>query len=382
MSTLALACLLLGAPLSASLTEPLVLVIHAPYAEPRDTLDRAAIVAAARAALVPELRVWVSEPPDTPELRRAAGRVTPLLRLLRPDLADPTIRADACRSRPTTERSPRLILVLTVLQSANGLRLSSRLAEVYSTACTPTDDIDPLSPDDEALLARGPSVTVDHAAQVPRYLGATLAEDMMPALRRAGFERGRGRLTITSVQPGDVVHVDDRVLGEASAAQVDVTEVPSGERHVALTRAGTPILDTWVSASDATPTTIDLLALSPPSTERTALRWSGAGLVVAGAALTLSGALVAGERYRCVDFAVRTGPCPAAPWRSLGDGGPAWVPLGLSLLGTGAVWGLGPSLVETEAEVPWRSLVAGVVFGALTYGLSVALAPSSLELAR
>ena len=51
-------------------------------------------------------------------------------------------------------------------------------------------------------------------------------------------------------------------------------------------------------------------------------------------------------------------------------------PVGYSVAFTGAIWALGPAIIEPDREIPWISIAAGVAAGALAYGLSHALAPS------
>lgn len=384
MSALALASLLLlGTPLPATVDEPLVLVVHAPYASASSPIDVASILATARATLRPELRVWLREAPDTPELRRAGGDIAALLRVLRPDLTHARDARDPCGPPEPSEHSPRLLWVLTVLHGPGGLRLSSRLAEVHTAACALRSAADPQAMPDEGIdLAQAPTVTVADTRALDAYVASMLRDVVAPALRRAGFARGRGTLTIEGTQPGDVVNLDGRVLGAAADARVEISEIPPGEHHLVLTRVGGPVLDTRVVQLDGAASVVDVLALSPPSLGRAATRWAGVALVVAGGALAVSGALIDDERYRCVDFATSAEACPDAPWRSLGRGGPAWVPLGLALVGAGAALGVGPALLETEAELPWRSMVAGAAVGALTYALSVALAPAPPDLTR
>lgn len=379
MSALALAALLVAAPLSASVEEPLVLVVHAPYAGASAAIDVEALVGTTRAALEPTLRVWVQRAPDTPELRRAGGDIGQLLRVLRPDLSDAGGR-DPCGRPETSEGAPRLVWVLTALPGAGGVRVSSRLAEVYAAACGLRRAPDPQGvPEGELVLAQAATVVVADTGALTAYVTAMLTEVLVPALGRAGFGRGRGTLTVEHAQPGDVIRLDDHVLGAASGERVEVEQVTAGQHHVVLTRAGATVLDTSFIQVDDRPSVLDIHALAPPAPApaRAVARWTGAALVVAGGALIVSGALASDERYRCVDFATSAEPCPSAPWRTLGSGGPAWVPLGLAALGTGATWVAAPEVLETEASVPWRSLLAGVALGALTYGLSVALAPAT-----
>lgn len=379
MSAAVLAALLAGAPLSASVEEPLVLVVHAPYARASSPIDVETLVSSMRAALEPTLRVWVQRAPDTPEVRRAGGDVGQLLRVLRPDLSEASGARDPCDPSEPSEAAPRLVWVLTALPGSGGLRVSSRLAEVYAAACGLRRSADPqVASEGELLLAPAATVTVADAGALAAHVSAALTDVIAPALHRAGFGRGRGTLALEATQPGDVIRLDGHVLGTAAGERVEIEQITAGEHHLVLTRAGATVLDAAFLQADGEPRVLDVRALSPPAPApaRTVARWTGAALVVAGGALIVSGALADDERYRCVDFATSAEPCPSAPWRTLGSGGPAWVPLGLAALGAGATWVAAPEVLETEAAVPWRSLVAGLALGALTYGLSVALAPS------
>lgn len=385
MSTLVLAALLFGAPLSAAVEEPLVLIVHAPYASASGAVDVEALIDAARTTLEPTLRLWVQRSPDTPELRRAGGDVGQLLRVLRPDLSGADAARDPCGRPEPSESTPRVFWVLTALPGSSGLRVSSRLAEVYGTACRLRRAPDPQSlPEDELVLAQVATVVVADGDALTAHARAMLTEVLVPALHRAGFGRGRGKLTLERAQPGDVIRLDEHVLGAASGERVEVEEVTAGEHHVVLTRGGATVLDTSFVQVEDRPSVLDVGALAPPTPTpaRDVTRWTGAALVVAGGALIVSGALTEDQRYRCVAFATSADPCPSAPWRTLGHGGPAWVPLGLAALGAGATWVAAPEVLETEASVPWRSLLAGLALGAITYGLSVALAPATPAEAR
>jgi hypothetical protein len=52
-------------------------------------------------------------------------------------------------------------------------------------------------------------------------------------------------------------------------------------------------------------------------------------------------------------------------------------PLGLSLMLTGATWSLGTKMIGDDDDLPWLQISAGIVAGALAYGVCAALgAPS------
>jgi hypothetical protein len=106
----------------------------------------------------------------------------------------------------------------------------------------------------------------------------------------------------------------------------------------------------------------------------------GAAIATYAAAQKMKGAYL-------VTCATATGVCSPAPpsgfatFCDLGSGGQSCLnggkgvlaaPLGYSILATGAAWALGTEFLDTQEEIPWRSLLIGVALGGVTYAISAA----------
>lgn len=156
--------------------------------------------------------------------------------------------------------------------------------------------------------------------------------------------------------------------------------------------AATSLPEEPAIALRATSTRTDARLASPPlavepgtgSSVHAATIWSGVGLMIAGATIATVSWL-APDRVAYYSIC-RHGPCAQQfepEFKTACDvtssnagcakkGGLLVLPLGYSLIGAGATWALGSSLVG-EDDVPWMPLVLGVAVGVASYALSAAL---------
>lgn len=248
---------------------------------------------------------------------------------------------------------------------------------------------------ERAVAVSTPFTEVRDRAEAERWLDGLVAERLRPVFEAAGAWRPWGGIELRGAGAGFVVEVDGVTIGTTGADPTRLVLVPPGRRAVVLTHPEhAPVrAEVVVEAGRLVPLVVEpeLLAGATHAL-RDVTTWSGVGLAAAGA-VTLAVALVRADGdvvTYCLgagDGAVVAGCDPSSQFQragydpgatpgfsgALNPPGVRLAPLGYSLVLTGVIWSLGAVLLGDTREAPWIPLVAGVILGAATYGLSVAL---------
>lgn len=243
----------------------------------------------------------------------------------------------------------------------------------------------------EQAVRAPPGVLGDSADESLRaYFVGALSGPFRAAFERSGHWEPYGRVEITA-QPKLTVELDGKVVGQTESGVTAIERVTPGTRALRVSHPeGThaPFTDDLIVGRKGTVAReISLIRL--PSTSVKAARlttlWGGVALAAAGAALTAYG-LAADPNLEYSQPCLQ-GECGTVGSKSFvsfcdlsaetsedcAGSGLLIGPLGYSLVATGATWSLGTALFVEDGEFPWIPLVAGVVAGGLSYGLSAAL---------
>ena len=250
----------------------------------------------------------------------------------------------------------------------------------------------------EARINSGAVVSEPARAQVatPEEAEAFL-ETLFTGAFRGAFEgtgnwEPYGTIEITTTLSGAGILLDDKPLGSTQAGLTRLEKVPPGVHTLSLEHPDhLPFTaEVRVRPREATAVTPELAHRPDARSDlpRQVTLWSGVALTVAGTALAVYGATrpEPGLRTACFDapdsgcqsgrrfvsFGYDPGQASSAPER-INPSGIMVAPLGYSLAGAGAAWGLGALLTEQDT-LPWIPWAVGVVVGAAAYGLSAAAA--------
>lgn len=209
------------------------------------------------------------------------------------------------------------------------------------------------------------------------------------AFRSTGNWEPYGTIELTGTAPGAIVYVDGEPIGAAQPDVTRVERVDPGLREVRVELAEhlPDQVEVRVRRGETASARVEL-APKPrvgSAVPRTVTMWTGAALFAAGVGITIYGATRPQSDLRtyCIDGPggdcaatnqfVTFGYDPEAPPREINPSGVLVVPLGYSLAGAGAAFGLGGWL-SAEDDLPWIPWVVGLVVGATAYGVSAAVA--------
>lgn len=294
---------------------------------------------------------------------------------------------------------PRQLLMLSnVSGGESGDRLSvllldtDRALRIYHEAPRKpgyTDEVE-IRISEQAVLGSPPPSRIMDEAEATTYLSTTFDRHLASALSREGHWEPYGTVTVKTNVPGVAVELDGVAIGTAETDAVEISGVRPGQRELTLRRVGYETTKTTVvvSTGDRVEATVSLAVSSSGGGNPipSVVMWSGVAVALAGVALTVYGvsrhdggvtshcfdadaACVSTQSFESFGFDAQEVGSP----EDVNPPGLRVVPLGYSLALTGASWSLGSWLFEADADVPWISLAAGLVIGALSYGVSVAL---------
>ena len=294
-----------------------------------------------------------------------------------------------------------LVAVTVVPRSDGGDRLSTLLIdtdaalEIYHGARRDSDGwrerVENLIFENAVGSPAGFTQISDEQA-LARYFESILDGPFRAVFDRAGRWRPFGQILI-KCKPGMTVTLDGKVVGKTAGPETRIEDVTPGQRTLSFEDPSgvfAPFETRVLVRRGETAEVMVILQLLPTTATIVARRatfWGGVGLAAVGAGIAIYAAS-ARPRFEyhipCVGdgcAAARQGyfvslcdlSAQAADDCSYERRGTPAAPLGYSLLATGGAWSLGTMFIGEEWEFPWIPLVAGLVAGGASYGLSAAL---------
>lgn len=333
---------------------------------------------------------------DASLVRECRGRVSCFVRAARPDYQRRVYFLPSGGIMPFSEHRAyvrdrglsvaRFLLLASGVGTSDGDSLAFTLLDL-DRALAFVHEREQLSRRDEAELLQtstvgGPlRVDLDDVNQLSAALDRLERDVLEPALSDAGHWDPFGTLIIAANAPGAGVYVGDRLLATTGLEPTQLTRIPPGRQRVRLVHPDYIAQEREIDVPRGGQAQLRLDLEPRPSEVARALHagtfWGGLGLVAAGAALTVAGAVDAANAPTVVCTGcsptfrrLSTGPLED-PTRAPSSSGPLIIPLGYSLALTGATWAGGAWLTDRD-RAPWLPLLLGVLAGGAAYGLSEA----------
>ncbi len=237
-----------------------------------------------------------------------------------------------------------------------------------------------------AVVARPSWADVPDANAAKRHLDKLFRVSFRSVFEREGHWEPYGAIQITSNIDGLSIQLDGRLVGSTRAGRTRLLGVTAGGRTIVLEHPDYDPFKQIVSVEVGGRHKIDATVQSrSASAGRLGVALAGVGVFAVGAVFV--GVAVAQEQDAREVVCVRSSDLDPAVCGSGNEfttltgadgddpngSGVMTAPLGYSLMGMGASWSLGSWLSPADIEIPWLALGAGVVVGALSYGLSAAL---------
>lgn len=191
----------------------------------------------------------------------------------------------------------------------------------------------------------------------------------------------RGRLQIRGPRAGARLIVDGVSVTTPVAEMVEVRGLEPGPHEVRLEHPELSPAQTSLQVESGGRHLWDPSQASLSGQRwRQGVLWTGVGLLATGAALAAGSVALKGEGL-C--SALPETECPKWRWARTGgepnllghSGGVPLLPLGYSVAAVGATWLTGALLTDREDDVPWIAAAAGLVVGAVAFGVSMAVEP-------
>lgn len=343
---------------------------------------------------------------DPSALKECRGRLTCLTLKVRRDYQRPALllpqggtipyREHVRRLRNAQTPYPRYLLVVSNITSARKAdRMSSVLIDtdlalqIYHDANRNRPD---WSTDVEVRIGNGATVTkpirarVRNASETTKYLQALFEVHFRSTFERTQHWEPYGRLEIECAIPGLVVEMDGRPLGTTQTNLTRVRGLHPGRHRIALNHPNYEPAQAEVEITRAQTTRVSLTPKRRPGSGaplKTALLWTGAAVAATGVGVLTYGLTrpsdvtltcignVCDSGQNFVTFGYDPDQADRNPLQ-VNPSGVLIAPLGYSLIGAGAAWGLGSWLTDEE-DLPWIAFVVGLAIGGVSYGLSAAL---------
>lgn len=272
----------------------------------------------------------------------------------------------------------RLVVIVTLVPQGDKNRVSLVVIDADEGLATLIEDDGRISPEElegrfrqRAVVATPPPAVVADDDAAMAYVERLFTRELQGQLEAAGVWGKLGTIFLrTNVDDAEILF-DGMVVGTTRSGLVELRDVPLGAHTLQVVAAGYEPLERPLTVS-AGESEVDATLARAAGLGRVAALGAGIGATVAGGVVLVIAGVTGGEgRLSCTPDCggsswLRAGPDAADPVGT----GPAMVPLGYSLLGAGAIWLLGPELLERDAEVPWWSIGAGLVVGVLAYSIS------------
>lgn len=297
----------------------------------------------------------------------------------------------ACLAR----RAPKgadLLLVLSYFAATGDRpdRVSALLVDVGAAHACATDPFAGENVDtcvsERAVRERPEPKIISQAGEAQSALRQLVQQDLRISLEATGHWEPHGQVLLQGVPQGAAVLLDERTVGVAPGGTVRLKGVSPGAHVVSYAAVGTLVEGQPVLVQRREVAQVVFLGKAVGSTRP--LFWSGVALSAVGAGLSIwSLAYVGaqgdlsrncddgrcGSRFFTIEQQAR-GSLEALQVNP-NRGSVLALPLGYSLLTTGAVWAGGAELFESDTLTQVVVVGAGLVAGGLLYGVSAAANP-------
>lgn len=274
--------------------------------------------------------------------------------------------------------APYVLLLSIQDPQATRPQLTALLIDVAEAARVERS-IDPFEQDregavEDAIFERAAVLRSERGA-LDTFFVATI-DALKARFERTNHWRPAGSLAIRTDVEGLDVQIDEEPLGKTTPPVTKLADVTAGTHVLTLTdpdeRYEKLVTDVTIELGAQTTLEPTLLRTAKTSKQiRSATAWTGVGLVVVGAALTIASFAVESDTTT-VEPCIGT-TCAEADPTFESVGGILLAPLGYSLVGAGAAWSGGTWLLTDEFEIPWLPIAIGVVLGGTAYALSAAV---------
>lgn len=233
-----------------------------------------------------------------------------------------------------------------------------------------------------AILWRGQSQVVADPSALDGWAASLIAALEPPLAARAAW-KPFASLELAGALQGAAIELDGRVLGVSSSTLTRLENVAVGEHALRVVQASFEPLERRVQVqSDAlTRVQVELIAIPDWSAARLVVAVLGISAISAAGSIALwSSGLSKSREAWCVPLQPEAH-CPGEIYASVGPaGGPAVLPLAVSLAAGGTATLLTDLLLSPESELNVTlPLGIGLATAALAFGITSALAPGSPE---
>lgn len=295
-----------------------------------------------------------------------------------------------CLSR-RVPRGAGLLLVLSYFAAAPGRpdRVSALLVDVASAEACATDPFGQDRVDacvsERAVRVRPPPANLSDASEARGVLARLVQENLRDAFEATGHWAPHGEILVRGLPAGAALLVDEQTVGVAPGGPVLLAGVGAGARRVGYSVSGVVQGGERVEVARGVRAQLTFTREAEGDGFATPLFWSGVGVAALGAGLGAWSLAYASQQSDMVAY------CDAATCRSSfftleqqargpvenlmgppNEGSVLALPLGYSLLITGATWAAGAKLVRDDPVLHWVLVGAGIAAGGLAYGISAA----------
>ncbi len=380
--------------------DALDVVVRAPFRDARSAEGRTAsvrLIDAIDKALRARTTLFAREAKESKNLIDAKGDTIAILKAVRSDVDLARLAREGKQiddhnreRRALGERPARMLVVITIVPQGDKNRISLVLVDADEGLDLLLDDQGRASPEaldqrfqETAVVGTPAPAVVGTEDEAVAYIERLFTRDLRPVLESSGVWGELGTIDLRTTVADAEIRLDGTLVGTTRAGLMRMHDAPPGPHSLELAASGYAPFEQaiQVSAGDAT---VVLADLEPAGSVQDFVRgstfWGGVGAAVAGTAVLAWGMSLSLDHstgYACIPRCVGGSWVRAGrdvdPSDGVGDvtgSGPALLPLGYSLLLTGAVWTLGPELFEPGSDIPWWSIAIGLSVGVLTYSLS------------